>query len=336
MTTILLTGGAGYIGSHIATVLIDNGYQVVIMDDLSNSNEVVIEHIHQISQKKPSLIKGDIRDRDCLFKIFRKNEINAVIHLAGLKSVANSSKVPLEYYSVNVEGTRNLIQAMSQFDCNKLVFSSSATVYGKMSAPPFSEDAPLGPTNPYGRTKLISEMLISDYVTSNPKFSAVNLRYFNPVGCHVSGLLGENPVGTPGNLFPFISQVAIGRRARVNVYGNDFQTKDGTGVRDYIHVMDLAQGHLKALRYLEQLEGCETFNLGLGIGVSVLEVLDEFSKTVDFEIPHKFCQQRAGDVAISVANSNKARQILQWESQYSLSEMCQHLWRWEQLRAGIA
>ena len=323
---IFLTGGAGYIGSHTAVVLLEAGYDVVIYDNLSNSNIEVLNRIEKITGKRPEFIKGDIRDFNSLEKAM--DGCDAVIHFAGLKAVGESVEKPLEYYENNVCGSVNLFKVMQKKNIKNIVFSSSATVYGDPKKLPLTEDHPLSPTNPYGRTKYMIEEILKDIYVSDRDWHIALLRYFNPVGAHESGLIGEDPQGIPNNLMPFISQVAVGKRDYLRVFGNDYDTPDGTGVRDYIHVMDLAMGHLKALEKLDKI-GCEVYNLGTGRGYSVLEVVKAFEKASNKKVPYKFTERRPGDIATCYADPSKAEKELDWKAKYNIDKMCQDTWNWQ-------
>jgi UDP-glucose 4-epimerase len=326
---ILVTGGAGYIGSITCVRLIEAGYTPVILDNFCNSKRAVLDRIAQITGTRPTLIEGDIRDRALLDRTLAAHAIDAVIHFAGLKAVGESVAKPLAYYENNLGGTFTLLQALDAAGVRSLIFSSSATVYGDPARVPILEDFPTGATNPYGRTKLMTEEILRDIAHANPAWSVSLLRYFNPVGAHPSGLLGEDPQGTPNNLMPFIAQVAVGRRAHLTVFGNDYPTPDGTGVRDYIHVLDLADGHVAALRHAEGKTGVHVFNLGTGRGNSVLEMLAAFEKACGRTLPHVVAPRRAGDVAACWADPSKAAQVLGWEARRGLDEMCADAWRWQ-------
>ncbi|MBP1575686.1 MAG: UDP-glucose 4-epimerase GalE [Oscillospiraceae bacterium] len=327
---ILLTGGAGYIGSHTAVELSSMGYDVVIADNFSNSNPIVLEKLEKITGKCFPLYKIDVADKAALRRVFEENEIEAVIHFAGYKAVGESVKVPLSYYRSNIDTTLSLIEIMEEFGCKNLVFSSSATVYGKRASLPYSEEMETGPcTNPYGWTKLFIEQIITDYAKANPDFSAVILRYFNPVGAHKSGLIGEDPNGIPNNLVPYISRVAVGNLPYLNVFGNDYPTADGTGVRDYIHVTDLAKGHVAAIDFAAKNSGTEIFNLGTGNGISVLEMVKAYEKACGHEIPYRIAPRREGDIAFCFANAKKAFEILGWKTEFSVDEMCRDSWNWQ-------
>lgn len=327
---ILLTGGAGYIGSHTAVALIDAGHRVVIYDNLCNCSISTIDRIEKIANKKVDFIRGDIRDAELLKLTLARYSIDAVIHFAGLKAVGESVAMPLEYYENNVGGTMVLLSAMNELQIKNLVFSSSATVYGDPQYLPIDEAHPLGPTNPYGRTKLQIEQILEDVSKSDPDWKIVNLRYFNPVGAHPSGLLGEDPQGVPNNLMPFIAQVADGELAELNVFGDRYETIDGTGVRDYIHVMDLADGHISALKFLESVKGFESFNLGTGNGFSVLQMIEVYEKACGKKIPYQVVENRPGDIASCYASSHKANQMLNWKALRTLDDMCASSWFFQQ------
>ena len=327
---ILLTGGAGYIGSHTAVELASAGYDVVIADNFSNSSPVVIERLETITGKSFSCYEIDVADKAALRKVFEENKIDAVIHFAGYKAVGESVKVPLSYYRNNIDTTLSLMEVMKEYGCKNLVFSSSATVYGVRAELPFKEDAETGPcTNPYGWTKLFIEQIITDYANANRDFSSVLLRYFNPVGAHESGLIGEDPKDIPNNLVPYIARVAVGTLPYLNIYGNDYPTLDGTGVRDYIHVTDLAKGHVAAVKYALEHSGNEIFNLGTGVGISVLEMVKSYSKACGHDVAYKIAPRRPGDIAECYANAKKAEEILGWKAQLGVNEMCRDSWNWQ-------
>jgi UDP-glucose 4-epimerase len=323
---VLVTGGAGYIGSHTCVELLEAGYETVIYDNLSNSKRVVVERIEAITGKSVQFVEGDIREREKLGSILKG--CDAVIHFAGLKAVAESVKSPLEYYDNNVAGTIALLESMKEEGVKRIVFSSSATVYGEPDSLPLEESSPLRPTNPYGRSKLMIEEILRDLYASDPRWAIMILRYFNPVGAHSSGEIGEDPGGVPNNLMPFVTQVAVGRRERLEIFGGDYDTKDGTGVRDYIHVTDLAKGHLKALKKLES-PICEAVNLGRGAGYSVLELVKAFERVSGVEIPYEITKRREGDVARIYADATKAGELLGWKAENALEEMCADSWRWQ-------
>ena len=326
---ILLTGGSGYIGSHTCVELIKAGYDVVIVDNLSNSNIEVLNRLKKITGKDIKFYKTDILDRDGLRKVFSENNIDAVIHFAGLKAVGESCAMPMKYYENNISGTVVLCEVMNEFNCKKIVFSSSATVYGVAKTMPLTEDMPLGAINPYGRTKLFIEYILKDLCAADKDWSVSLLRYFNPIGAHESGLIGEDPKGIPNNLMPYITQVAVGRLEKLNVFGDDYDTIDGTGVRDYIHVVDLAKGHVKAVEWVSKNTGCDAFNLGTGNGTSVLQLVKAFEKASGVEIPYVIAPRRPGDPDNVYADATKAKEILGWETEYGIDRMCADNWRWQ-------
>lgn len=323
---ILVTGGTGFIGSHTVVELIKENYEVVILDNLYNSKIEVLDNIETITGVKPKFYKCDILDKEGLRKIFNENNIEAVIHYAGYKAVGESVAKPMLYYENNVTGSLNLYKVMSEFNVKTLVFSSSATVYGDPASLPIREDFPLSTTNPYGTTKLFNERILEDIYLSDNDWSIMLLRYFNPIGAHKSGLLGETPNGIPNNLVPYIAQVATGQREFLRVWGNDFDTVDGTGVRDYIHVVDLALGHIKAIEYALKHKGVEKINLGTGNGYSVLQVREAFEKACGIKIPYKIMDRRPGDIAACYADTAKAYTLLGWKAKYGIDEMCQDGW----------
>ena len=323
---ILVTGGVGFIGSHTVVELIQEGHEPIIIDNLCNSNIKVLDDIEKITGKKPLFYEVDIRDREGLEKVFSENEIEAVIHFAGLKAVGESVEIPLEYYHNNITGTLILCDVMRNHGCKTIVFSSSATVYGMNNVSPFKEDMPTSCTNPYGWTKLMLEQILSDIAHSDPEWSVVLLRYFNPIGAHESGIIGENPSGIPNNLFPYIARVAAGTYPCLSVFGNDYDTPDGTGVRDYIHVVDLAQGHLKALNYASKNKGVEAINLGTSKGTSVLELVSAFEKASGVKVNYKIVDRRPGDIGSCYANTEKAEKLLGWKAKYNIEDMCRHGW----------
>jgi UDP-glucose 4-epimerase len=329
---ILVTGGAGYIGSHTAVVLLEGGHEVSVVDNLSNSSKDVIARIEEISGQEISFYDADIRDKGRIREIMDQEAPRAVIHFAGLKAVGESASLPLAYYDNNVSGTISLLETMAEKNVRTLVFSSSATVYGVPETLPISEDSPLCATNPYGRTKLMIEEILRDLVSSDPSWKVSLLRYFNPVGAHHSGKIGENPRGIPNNLMPYVAQVAARVRPRLDVYGNDYPTDDGTGVRDYIHVMDLAKGHLAALDTLGRWEkGVPlTVNLGTGQGTSVLEMLRIFERVSGQKVPYRIVGRRPGDVAACWADSSLAHSLLGWKAQFGIERMCEDAWRWQE------
>lgn len=326
---ILVTGGIGYIGSHTCVQLIEAGYSPVVIDNLCNSNEAVLERIETISGQRPPFYKGDIRDTAFLRSVFEKEQVDAVIHFAGLKAVGESVDQPLKYYENNVYGTVSLATVMAEFNVKTIIFSSSATVYGDPASVPINEDFPLSATNPYGRSKLMVEELLGDLVVSDPDWSITLLRYFNPVGAHKSGLIGEDPQGIPNNLMPFIAQVAVGRRDKLSIFGGDYPTIDGTGVRDYIHVVDLANGHLCALDKLSKKTGLHTYNLGTNNGQSVLQMLEAFSKACGKELAYQICERRPGDIAECWASTDKAEADLGWKATHTIEDMVKDTWHWQ-------
>lgn len=327
---ILVTGGAGYIGSHTCVELLNAGYEVVIVDNLRNSKITAIQRIEEITGKKIEFIKADLRERSKLDEVFRRFTIDAVLHFAGLKAVGESVQIPLEYYENNVYGTIVLCQVMQAHAVRKLVFSSSSTVYGSPDKMPIREDFPISPINPYGHSKAMIEQILGDLYVSDPAWQITLLRYFNPVGAHPSGRIGEDPNGIPNNLFPFITQVAVGRLPYLRVFGNDYPTPDGTGIRDYIHVVDLALGHLQALKKLDK-PGVYTYNLGTGQGYSVLEIVHAFERACGKPIPYQIVGRRPGDAAISFADPSRANRELGWRAERSLDDMCLDSWRWQSL-----
>ncbi|CRK81675.1 UDP-glucose 4-epimerase [Neobacillus massiliamazoniensis] len=327
--SILVTGGAGYIGSHTIVELLNKGYDVIVIDNFSNSHPEALRRVSEITGEEFKIYNIDILDRLGLEKVFSENSIEAVIHFAGLKAVGESVEVPLHYYKNNITGTLNLCEMMQKYNVKRLVFSSSATVYGNPKTVPISEDFPLNATNPYGRTKLMIEEILRDLYVSDNQWSITILRYFNPIGAHVSGIIGEDPTGIPNNLLPFISKVAIGELKEVKVFGNHYPTKDGTGIRDYIHVVDLALGHLHALENNLKTKGISTYNLGTGKGYSVLEIISAFEKASGRKIPYTITEQRPGDVAVCFANPVKAKRELQWTVERGIEEMVADSWRWQ-------
>jgi UDP-glucose 4-epimerase len=329
--TVLVTGGAGYIGSHACVALQEAGYQVVVLDNLVNSHEEALDRVARIAGRRPVFVRGDIRDSGCLEQLFKNHPVSAVMHFAGLKAVGESVAQPLDYYQNNVGGTLTLLQAMEAAGVRSLVFSSSATVYGDPASVPIREDFPRGATNPYGRTKQMVEDILEDWHTAHPEWRVARLRYFNPVGAHPTGLIGEDPQGVPNNLMPFIAQVAVGRRDKLAIFGNDYPTIDGTGVRDYIHVMDLVEGHVAALRYLQAQAGLLTVNLGTGNGVSVLQLVAAFEQASGRSVPYQFVDRRPGDVAECWADPGLAGRLLEWRASRSLQQMCDDAWRWQQM-----
>ena len=330
MSTVLVTGGAGFIGSHTSVELLNAGYDIIILDNFVNSKPESLKRIKELTDKDFKFYQADIRDEEAMTKVFAENKIDAVIHFAGLKSVPQSIQEPLNYYDNNIAGTVCLCRVMDKAGCKKLVFSSSATVYGSKNPSPLREDMPTGgTTNPYGTTKYFIEQILQDLCVSDSEWGVSILRYFNPIGAHKSGRIGEDPNGIPGNLMPYITQVAIGKLECLNVCGNDYPTPDGTGVRDYIHVVDLALGHIKALDRLLKVKGCEVYNLGTGKGYSVLDVVKAFEKASGIKINYRIAPRRAGDVACCYADATKAKEVLGWQAQYDIDDMCADSWRWQ-------
>ena len=326
---VLLTGGAGYIGTHTCIELINAGHTVVVADNFSNSSPKAIERVEEITGKKILLYNIDVCDVEALDKLFAENKIDAVIHFAGLKAVGESCEIPVAYYRNNLDSTLALLEVMKKYSVANFVFSSSATVYGIPERVPLVETMPTGCTNPYGWTKLMNEQILTDAAKADNNLSVVLLRYFNPIGAHESGRIGENPNGIPNNLMPYITQVAAGRLKRLGVFGNDYPTHDGTGVRDYIHVVDLAKGHVKAIDYAKKHKGTEIFNLGTGTGYSVLDIVKAFSKVNNIEIPYDIKPRRAGDIAECYADPTKAYEILGWKAEKTLEDMCRDSWNWQ-------
>ena len=329
MTCVLVTGGAGYIGSHACVEILAAGYEVVVIDNLRNSAHEAIERVSRIAGKPIAFFHADIRNKDALDEIFETHRISAVMHFAGLKAVGESVAEPLKYYDNNVSGSIALFQSMARHDIRQIVFSSSATVYGQPRNVPIREDAPFDAANPYGQTKVMVEEILRDVSHAQESWRVAVLRYFNPVGAHESGLIGEDPKGTPNNLMPYISQVAVGRREYLSVWGNDYPTPDGTGVRDYIHVVDLAKGHLAALAKLRDVTGVVTYNLGTGCGHSVLEVVRAFEQVTGKVIPYRIADRRPGDIPSCYADPRKAILELRWSAKKALPEMCRDSWRWQ-------
>lgn len=327
---VLVTGGAGFIGSHAAVELLDNGYEIVVVDNLSNSQLESVHQIQELTGKEVAFYEVDLLDKGRLDNIFSKHKIDAVMHFAGLKAVGESVELPLKYYQNNITGTLNLCELMSKHNVKNLVFSSSATVYGNSEKVPMDEKFPLSATNPYGRTKLMIEEILRDLHIADSSWRIAILRYFNPIGANESGRIGESPNGIPNNLMPYITQVAIGHREQLQVFGDDYSTHDGTGVRDYIHVADLAKGHLKALQYLDENKGIEAFNLGTGIGYSVLDLINAFSEATSKKIPYQIVSRRPGDIGVCYANPEKAKKLLGWRAEKGLEEMCRDSWRWQE------
>ena len=328
---ILLTGGTGFIGSHTAVELIQAGEEVVIVDDLSNSKEEIVDKIEAITGRRPAFRRLDVADKAALDSVFREFAIEGAIHFAGFKAVGESVAKPVEYYRNNLDTTLTLLEVMRAHDCRKLIFSSSATVYGANSEAPFKETAPTGNcTNPYGWTKYMIEQILLSVAKAAPEMSIVLLRYFNPIGAHESGLIGERPNGIPNNLLPYLTQTVIGIRDHLSVYGSDYPTPDGTGVRDYIHVVDLAKGHVAALRYAKKHTGAEVFNLGTGIGYSVLDVIKAFEKANGVKVKYEISPRRPGDIATCYSDPSKAKELLGWHAEKNLVDMCRDAWRWQQ------
>ena len=327
---ILITGGCGYIGSHTCIEMLGAGYDIVVLDNYYNAKPEALRRVKELAGRDFPFYECDIRDADGLRKIFAAHKIDAVIHFAGLKAVGESVQKPLEYYDNNVGGTVTLCEVMREAGCKRMIFSSSATVYGTGNPSPLKEDMPTGAvTNPYGRTKFMIEGILSDLCVSDPAWSVVLLRYFNPIGAHKSGLMGENPRGIPNNLMPYITQVAIGRREKLSVYGNDYPTHDGTGVRDYIHVVDLAKGHVAAVKYVTEHQGCEVFNLGTGVGYSVLDMVNTFMEVNNVKVPYVITDRRPGDIATCYADPAKSAEVLGWKAQETLADMCRDSWNWQ-------
>ncbi len=326
---ILVTGGAGYIGSHTCAELLHAGYEVIVVDNLVNSSLESLKRVQEIAGKSLKFYEADLLDVNGIDQIFLENDIEAVIHFAGLKAVGESTQLPLTYFRNNLSGTIILLEVMQKHGVKTIVYSSSATVYGENEVP-FTEGMSLSAANPYGRTKLMVEEILGDLYRSDKAWRICTLRYFNPIGAHESGMIGENPFGTPNNLAPYITQVAVGRLAKLRVFGNDYDTADGTCIRDYIHVVDLALGHIKALEYMRMRSGIEDFNLGTGIGYSVLDVIRAFEQAIGNAVPYEITARRAGDIAKMYANPAKAKQYLGWEAAKTLEEMCADTWRWQQ------
>ena len=327
---VLVTGGAGYIGSHTCVELLNGGYDVVVIDNLCNANPKSLERVEELTGKKVTFYEGDVRDEALLRKIFKENEIDSVIHFAGLKAVGESVAQPWRYYDNNLNSTLVLTKVMEEAGCKKSIFSSSATVYTADNEMPLRETSRTGNcTNPYGWTKYMTEQILSGMAFADKEWSVVLLRYFNPIGAHESGRIGEDPRGIPNNLMPYITQVAIGRREFLSVYGNDYDTHDGTGVRDYIHVVDLAKGHVAAVNYADKNLGCEVFNLGTGIGYSVLDMVKAFNEANGLELPYKIVDRRPGDIATCYADPTKSAEVLGWKAEYNLQDMCRDSWNWQ-------
>lgn len=326
---ILVTGGAGYIGTHTCVELLENNHSVVVVDNLSNSKKESIKRVEAITNKKVKFYKMDILDEKGLNLVFKSNKIDAVIHFAGLKAVGESVEEPLKYYQNNITGTLILLEVMKKNQVKNIVFSSSATVYGMDNVSPLTEELPLSTTNPYGTSKMYIERIIRDTFNADKEWSSTLLRYFNPIGAHHSGTIGEDPNGKPNNLMPFITQVAVGKRDKLNIFGDDYDTHDGTGVRDYIHVVDLAKGHLKALEFTMKHKTVEAINLGTGIGYSVLDMVRTFEEVTKVKVPYKIIDRRPGDIATCFADTKKAKDLLNWATENSLSDMCRDSWKWQ-------
>lgn len=327
--SILITGGAGYIGSHTSVELLNAGYDIVIVDNFSNSKPEVLNRIEELTGKKFKFYKVDILDRDALNEVFSENDIEAVIHFAGLKSVGESVAMPISYYYNNITGSLILAELMAKHDVKKIVFSSSATVYGMNNVSPLTEDLPLSTTNPYGSTKLMIEQIFQDIYVSDKEWSIALLRYFNPIGAHESGRMGEDPKGIPNNIMPYITQVAVGKRDKLSIFGDDYDTQDGTGVRDYIHVVDLAKGHLKAVEKVMKAKGIEAYNLGTGIGYSVLDLVKNFEEATGAKVPYVITKRRPGDIATCFSDPTKALKELDWKTEKTLKDMCKDSWKWQ-------
>ncbi len=327
---VLVTGGSGYIGSHTCVELLNAGFDIVVLDNFSNSSPKALERVRELTGRDFTVYNCDIRDFDGLCKVFESEKIDSVIHFAGLKAVGESTELPMMYYENNVVGTLTLCKAMEKYGCKRIVFSSSATVYGNENASPLCEDMRTGAvTNPYGRTKYMIEEILKDLASADKEWSVAILRYFNPIGAHKSGRIGENPNGIPNNLMPYITQVAVGKREFLSVYGGDYDTHDGTGVRDYIHVVDLALGHLRAVDVVTKDKGVFVYNLGTGNGYSVLDIVKAFEKASGKPLPHKIVDRRAGDIAVCYSNPEKALRELKWKAQREIEEMCEDSWRWQ-------
>ncbi len=327
---VLVAGGAGYIGSHTCVELLNDGFEVVVADDLSNSNEIALQRIEEITGKKVKFYKDNICDEEALDKIFSENDIDAVIQFAGFKAVGESVQKPLEYYRNNIEGTLHMCEVMRKHGVKKIIFSSSATVYGDPAQIPITEECPKGTcTNPYGWTKWMIEQMLIDIANADKEWKVTLLRYFNPIGAHPSGLIGEDPKGIPNNLLPYVAQVAVGRLEKLGVFGNDYDTPDGTGVRDYIHVMDLAKGHVLALKHMDKQEGVDIFNLGTGHGYSVLDIVKAFGEACGHEIPYEIKPRRAGDIACCYCDPKKAEEVLGFKAENGIAQMCRDSWNWQ-------
>ena len=333
---ILVTGGAGFIGSHTVVTLLQDGHEVAVLDNFSNSNASVLENIKNITGKNPEFFFADVRNFDALIKVFNQFHPQVVIHFAGLKSVEESVREPLRYFDWNVSGSINLFKVMEETGVTSLIFSSTAAVYGESDEVPIKENSAIAPSSPYGRSKAMIEQIIADLGFANPVWRIICLRYFNPVGAHESGLIGESPKGIPSNLIPYISLVALGECEELKIFGGDYPTVDGTGVRDYIHVMDLARGHLAALNFIQSHTGVHTVNLGTGRGYSVLEILKEFEKVTSRKIPYQIVERRLGDVAQSFADTSLANNLLMWRTEYGIDTMCRDAWRWQLMQAEIS
>ena len=332
MKNILLAGGAGYIGSHTAVELLNSGYNVIVVDNFVNSCQESIKRVEKITGKSVKLYEADVKDKSKLEEIFSENKIDAVIHFAGLKAVGESVKMPVEYYRNNIDTTLSLLETMKKFNVCNIIFSSSATVYGEDNKVPYTEQMKRGTcTNPYGWTKVMMEQILEDTAKANPDMSVILLRYFNPIGAHESGMIGEDPQGIPNNLMPYVAQVAVGRRDKLTIYGNDYPTPDGTCRRDYIHVVDLAKGHVKAIDYAFTSKGVEIFNLGTGNPYSVTEIVTTFERVNNIKIKYEYGKRRAGDLPESYANADKAYKILGWKTEKTLDDMCKDLWRWQSM-----
>lgn len=329
---ILVTGGAGYIGSHTCVELLNAGYEVAVVDNLANSSRKALERVEQITGRKLTFYENDIMDKPALDRVFEtEKNIEAVIHFAGLKAVGESVHKPIEYYRNNIAGTLNLVESMKDHGVKNIIFSSSSTVYGDPEKVPVTEETPKGTcTNPYGWTKWMQEEILKDIHTADPEWNVILLRYFNPIGAHESGLIGEDPKGIPNNLMPYVAQVAIGKLPCINVFGDDYDTPDGTGVRDYIHVVDLARGHVKAIEKLADKEGVSIYNLGTGVGYSVLDIIHAFEKACGKKLPYVIKPRRDGDIAMNYANCDKAARELGWKAQYGIEDMCRTSWNWQQ------
>lgn len=329
MGKILVTGGAGYIGSHTCLLLLEAGYDVLVLDNLANASLEALHRVEALAVKSITFVEGDIRDQALLRRVFAEHAIESVIHFAGLKAVGESVSMPMAYYDNNVVGTLRLCEVMAEAGCKNIVFSSSATVYGDPDAVPIPETAALRTTNPYGQTKLVIEQILRDIAVADPDWRIALLRYFNPIGAHPSGRIGENPNGIPNNLMPFVTQVAVGKRPKLSVYGDDYNTPDGTGVRDYIHVMDLAAGHLAALRHLAAQAPCEAYNLGTGKGYSVLDVVHAFERVNKAVVPYQVVDRRPGDIAACYADATKAAEVLGWQAKFGIEDMVRDSWAWQ-------